>query len=118
MDSQQQHPSRRIGRFNHLRYRYRITVFPAVLFFRGSLVIALLLVGWECLSHWSRGQQCSRLAGDHGRGVIEKIDPPIDAPIAKAETRRVPENFSDPELTSAGRPRVIHPYVNRAVTGT
>jgi hypothetical protein len=101
MDSQQQHPSRRIGRFNHLRYRYRITVFPAVLFFRGSLVIALLLVRvgmFVALVQRTTVLQISR--------------------GARAETRRVPENFSDPELTSAGRPRVIHPYVNRAVTGT
>jgi len=84
-----------------------------VLFFSGWLVVVLLLasVGMfiALVERITVLQINGMLAftGDHGRGVIEKMYPPIETPIARAE----PEEFQRFPVTltllHAGRPRVI-----------
>jgi len=53
--------------------------------------------------------------GDHGRGVIEKMYPPLETPIAKAE----PEEFQKVPVTQTlihtGRPRVIQAVDRQAL---
>lgn len=85
----------------------------AVQFFSGWLVVVLLLasVGMfiALVSRISVLQINSMLTftGDHGRSVIERMYPPIEAPIAKAD----PEEFQNIPVTQillhAGRPRII-----------
>jgi uncharacterized membrane protein len=84
-----------------------------VLFFSGWLVVVLLLasVGMfiALVERITVLQINGMLAftGDHGRGVIEKMYPPLETPIAKAN----PEEFQKVAVTQAllheGRPRVL-----------
>jgi uncharacterized membrane protein len=84
-----------------------------VLFFSGSLVITLLLASvgmFVALVQRITALQINNMlafTGDHGRGIIEKMYPPIQAPIASAE----PEEFQSVSVTQtllhSGGPRAI-----------
>jgi uncharacterized membrane protein len=84
-----------------------------VLFFSGWLVVVLLLasVGMfiALVDRISVLQINGMLAftGDHGRGVIERMFPPLETPIVKAD----PEEFQKMPVTQilfhSGRPRAI-----------
>jgi uncharacterized membrane protein len=85
----------------------------AVLFFSASLVIALLLASvgmFIALVQRITALQINNMlafTGNHGRGVIEKMYPPIESPIALAE----PEEFQKVSVTQtllhSGGPRAI-----------
>jgi uncharacterized membrane protein len=85
----------------------------AVLFFSGSLVIALLLASvgmFIALVQRITALQINNMlafTGDHGRGVIEKMYPPIEAPIAMAEPEEFQKVLVTQSLLHSGRPRAI-----------
>ncbi|HTT20263.1 MAG TPA: DUF2254 domain-containing protein [Candidatus Sulfotelmatobacter sp.] len=84
-----------------------------VLFFSGWLVVVLLFASvamFIALVERITVLQINRMlafTGDHGRGVIEKMYPPLETPIAMAN----PEEFQRVQVTQtllhAGRPRTI-----------
>jgi uncharacterized membrane protein len=84
-----------------------------VLFFSGSLVITLLLASvgmFVALVQRITALQINNMlifTGDHGRGVIEKMYPPIESPIAVAE----PEEFQKVSVTQT----LVHSWGPRAI---